>query len=126
MSDVPFYRKHYARRRNRYCKDHISEQKPSYCEHCRAIQTSSPVLSVYEIGNDTKRGEMLDFAAYLEYQIATRELSLNDARYQFVERYPESNCLPSNNKNDVSVLSMIIPFYDTEHSIPEYSPIRKQ
>lgn len=114
---VPFYIKAYVRRRNRYCSAHISESRHPYCDDCKAIQ-HKPTLTINQVINS----EQLDYAAYLEYQLASYNMTLVQARYAYLERYPECNCITGKN----SVLSLILPYHDTILGDIPKSPIRKE
>lgn len=59
-----------------------------------------------------------DLAALLEFQVGTGTLTLEEARYQFVEQYPESNCLYIYSK---SVLKMILPYDDMPRALLRHS-----
>jgi hypothetical protein len=123
-NSIPFYRRAYANRRNKYCPDHISSANHPYCDKCKEIQKGKVKLSVYAIGDGTPKGEMLDLAALLEYQVYALRLSVPDARYQFIEQYPECNIIHSQGKF-VSVNDLIIPYHNSIQCIP-ISPIRRQ
>lgn len=114
---VPHYILAYVRRRNRYCHEHISEQKHPYCDACKAIR-QKPIITTNQVLHD----ERLDLAAYLEYEISAFRLSLVEARYKLLESYPQCNCIVGRD----SVLSLIIPYYDTVLGAIPTSPIRNK
>lgn len=113
---IPAYILAYARRRNRYCLNHISATRHPYCEQCKAVQRK-PTITTNQILNS----ELLDFAAYLEYELSAFNLTIVEARYKLVEQYPECNCITGK----MSVLTLIIPFADTLHEEIPTSPIRE-
>lgn len=115
---VPAYRRRYVYERNTYCPDHrFVSQHPS-CDACRAQAKSKYKLSIYELGIDTDRGTLLDIAALLEFQVARKEITLTQARYQLVEYFPYTNCIVST-YSCPSVLELILPNYDTVREIPK-------
>ena len=113
---IPAYILAYARRRNRYCTEHISATRHPYCEQCKTVQRK-PTITTNQIFNS----ELLDFAAYLEYELSAFHISIVDARYRLVQEYPQCNCITGKE----SVLTLIIPFADTEHCAIPTSPIRQ-
>lgn len=58
--------------------------------------------------------EMLFDAAWMEFHLIDGEMSLPEARYAIMGKYPQTNniCQPN------SVLRLVMPFPDTVHEIP--------
>ena len=121
MDTIPFYRIAYVKRRNNYCLDHMQSEKPaSGCAYCRYVCEGTDThgnkikknkLTIYSFDNCTVQSQMIEYAALLEYQMAEGILTVEQARREFCEIYPESNCLPDwKAKFDKSVLSLIIPY----------------
>lgn len=114
-----YYIRAYVKRRNKYCQDHISAtRRPLHCEDCKAVQHSKPTITTYQVEQD----EQLDYAAYLEYEICSFSMTLVEARYAFLERYPKSNTITGK----YSVINLIIPYPDTPREYIPISPIRKE